>query len=419
MTPKIPVNNYANYFDPSKAHHLSFLQALLDRVDRLDPAALQPGGDLRDIWVAAVETKAPSPTPNASAPSSPSTPLADPSQAAVTWESMMAMARGAGAKFPELVAAQGALESGWYKEPSGANNYFGLKGKGTTKQTKEFTNGKWVTISDSFIDFSTPQAAVNYLVERWYKNFEKYKGVNNAKSRDDAARMLVSEGYATDPNYAAKLIRIMNEKAPVKQEASKLPLQQTIGRHGNPLSVPWYSQLDSATNQGRRMCFSSSCAMLLAYLKPGTLIGPNGDDQYLERVMTFGDTTDSRAQVLALQSYGLKASFLQSANFETIEKQIDAGVPVPCGFIHRGPVDRPTGSGHWLIVIGYTETELIVHDPLGESNLVTGATINSIARYCKYSKKNFGKRWMVQAAGGGAYRYSPNKGWAIMSERLN
>ncbi len=28
-----------------------------------------------------------------------------------------------------------------------------------------------------------------------------------------------------------------------------------------------------------RMCFSSSCAMLLAFLKPGVLTGSNGDDQ--------------------------------------------------------------------------------------------------------------------------------------------
>ena len=79
---------------------------------------------------------------------------------------------------------------------------------------------------------------------------------------------------------------------------------------GNPLSVPWFAQLDSATDQARRMCFSSSCAMLLAFLKPGVLTGSNGDDQYLARVRhlgvvdgeprTSGDTTDAAAQIRAL-----------------------------------------------------------------------------------------------------------------------
>jgi hypothetical protein len=78
---------------------------------------------------------------------------------------------------------------------------------------------------------------------------------------------------------------------------------------GNPLSVPWFAQLDSATDQARHMCFSSSCAMLLAYLKPGVLTGPNGDDQYLARVRQFEDTTDAPAQIRALASYGIKARF--------------------------------------------------------------------------------------------------------------
>lgn len=64
---------------------------------------------------------------------------------------------------------------------------------------------------------------------------------------------------------------------------------------GNPLSVPWFVQLDSATDQARRMCFSFSYAILLAFLKPGVLTGSNGDDQYLARVRQFGDTTSMEA----------------------------------------------------------------------------------------------------------------------------
>ena len=63
------------------------------------------------------------------------------------------------------------------------------------------------------------------------------------------------------------------------------PAQPTTApSRGNPLSVPWFVQLDSATDQGRRMFFSSRCAMLLAFLKPGVLSGADGDDQYLARV---------------------------------------------------------------------------------------------------------------------------------------
>jgi len=53
------------------------------------------------------------------------------SKASNTWEGVMQAAKAAGAKYPELVAAQWALESGWGKHTSGRHNYFGLKGEGS------------------------------------------------------------------------------------------------------------------------------------------------------------------------------------------------------------------------------------------------------------------------------------------------
>lgn len=176
----------------------------------------------------------------------------------------------------------------------------------------------------------------------------------------------------------------------------------------NPLQVPFYQQLDSTTDQARRMCFSSSCAMLLAFLRPGILKGANGDDQYLWRVQSFGDTTSAIAQVNALGSYEVRADFTKTADFALLERQIDAGFPVPCGYLHRGPVEKPSGGGHWLIVVGYDRTHVIVHDPLGEADLISGATLPRPAKFCRYSRKNWGRRWMVEG---------PGSGWAIVAKR--
>ena len=190
-------------------------------------------------------------------------------------------------------------------------------------------------------------------------------------------------------------------------EEARSRASSDVATRGNPLSVPWFSQLDSDTDQARRMCFSSSCAMLLAFLRPGVLSGANGDDQYLQRVRRYGDTTDAAAQLQALASYGIEAEFTQKASFRTIEAQIAAGIPVPCGYLHRGPVEQPAGGGHWLIVVGHTPTHLIVHDPLGEADLVSGATIGGTARFCRYSRRNFGRRWMVEGDG---------SGWAVIAK---
>ena len=114
------------------------------------------------------------------------------------------------------------------------------------------------------------------------------------------------------------------------------------------------------------------------------------------------------AQIKALASYGITARFSNQASFSTLEEQIASGIPVPCGYLHRGPVSRPGGGGHWLIVVGITSTHLIVHDPFGEADLVNGTTLGGIARFCRYSRRNFARRWMVEGEG---------TGWAVVVQR--
>ena len=137
-----------------------------------------------------------------------------------TWAGVTAAAKLVGAKYPELVAAQWALESGFGKHTSGKHNYFGLKGKGTTRTTTEFINGARVHVDADFLDFSDLLACVRHLVDKWHLDYKGYKGCNNAASRDAAAKWLVKDGYATDPTYASKLSALMDKHAP-KPTAAK------------------------------------------------------------------------------------------------------------------------------------------------------------------------------------------------------
>ena len=131
-----------------------------------------------------------------------------------TWAGVMLAGGHAGAKFPELVAAQWALESGWGKHTSGKNNYFGLKGQGSDVVTHEYYDGQRVIVTDSFMNFSSLYASVECLVTRWYRDYKGYKGINRAATREEAARLLKVEGYATDPVYTDKLIKLMDDNAP-------------------------------------------------------------------------------------------------------------------------------------------------------------------------------------------------------------
>ena len=154
--------------------------------------------------------------PEPASPSSSSTSPQAKSGSSNNFQGFVDMASTAGAKYPQLVAAQWALESGWGKTPSGKNNFFGIKAgageQGTSKQTWEVYGGKEVNTSARFKDFDSPQGSVNELVSRWHKNYKNYRGVNNASDAFSAADMLTSEGYATDPKYAEKLKKIMRDQ---------------------------------------------------------------------------------------------------------------------------------------------------------------------------------------------------------------
>ena len=135
----------------------------------------------------------------------------------LSWGSVLAMAKLAGAKYPEVAAAQCVLESGWFKHESGHNNILGIKATGnepaTVCTTQEWNGSKMVTIQDRFKDFDSYQDCIQQLVDQWYKDFRGYKGVNRAQSVGECCQLLVQEGYATDPHYATKLMSIINKQA--------------------------------------------------------------------------------------------------------------------------------------------------------------------------------------------------------------
>lgn len=167
-------------------------------------------------------------------------------------------------------------------------------------------------------------------------------------------------------------------------------------RFSNPLNVSWQSQLDNRSGAGYRECFSSSCAMLAMHW--GRIAN---DDAYNVMRRNFGDSTSAEAQLRALRSLGLDAHFRTDGRPVDLRREIDAGRPVAVGWLHRGPVSRPSGGGHWSVVIGYTDTHWVMNDPNGEALLSSGGyTPNTNGAGLLYSMKNWDPRWMVNGTGG-------------------
>ena len=143
------------------------------------------------------------------------------------WAKIKGMAEKAGAKYPNVVAAQFALESDWGRAVGAKNNFFGIKATpneaSTVSKTTEVVDGKSVNTEAAFKSFSSPQASIDHLVTQWYKDYKGYKGVNNAQNAMAAASMLKSEGYATDPAYASKLQQLISRYGKIDSIAPVVP----------------------------------------------------------------------------------------------------------------------------------------------------------------------------------------------------
>ena len=184
-----------------------------------------------------------------------------------------------------------------------------------------------------------------------------------------------------------------------KPQQSKPQEQQP--QQGILLRVPYEAQNDNSSGTGYRECFSSSAAMVARFY--GKV---SSDDAYNKIRAKFGDTTDSQAQVKALQSLGLEARLRTNCNAAVLEAELRAGRPVMVGWLHKGPITAPTGGGHWSVVIGCTSAAFIHNDPNGEADLINGGYVNhSKGAGIAYSRKNWLRRWEADGA---------NTGWALL-----
>jgi mannosyl-glycoprotein endo-beta-N-acetylglucosaminidase len=120
-----------------------------------------------------------------------------------------------------LTLAQACLESDFGRSLLSAkyDNLFGVKAYGDAPQvsleTKEYEDGKWITINDNFRVYQSWQESVDahslLFVNgvNWDPN--KYQSVLSAENYIEAAQAVQNSGYATDLNYSDKLIKLIEE----------------------------------------------------------------------------------------------------------------------------------------------------------------------------------------------------------------
>lgn len=157
---------------------------------------------------------------------------------------------------PSVAAGQAALESGWGSSTLAIryNNLFGIKGtyagNSAMMDTWEVYGGKRYDIKDSFRvypDWST--SILDYGVFLTVnKRYARAIGLSNYK---DQIRVIHGAGYATDPQYANKVISII-EKYNLHEWDRKKDLSPTSPPSWNDYIIHKVVQGDNLTKIARK-----------------------------------------------------------------------------------------------------------------------------------------------------------------------
>jgi len=113
-----------------------------------------------------------------------------------------------------LTIAQAILESGWGAHAPG-NNLFGIKANGWTGETQilythEVYYGKSVYVNDVFRVYdSWADSVADHTL--FLKQNNRYKNLIGCKDYTTACKVILQDGYATEPDYAETLIGIIEK----------------------------------------------------------------------------------------------------------------------------------------------------------------------------------------------------------------
>lgn len=118
-----------------------------------------------------------------------------------------------------FTVAQAALESAWgeSKLALAGHNLFGVKagklwtGETLTLPTREYLNGQWVTVNAAWRKYPDWLSSINDHASFLTRQPRYRKALAGQRSSADFAHQIQLAGYATDPQYAAKLCQIIRK----------------------------------------------------------------------------------------------------------------------------------------------------------------------------------------------------------------
>ena len=165
---------------------------------------------------------------------------------------------------PKLLIAQSALETGWGKSlgQSSENNLFGIKansqwqGKQNQASTQEYIQGRWLRVEENFRAYDDIEASFQDYVGLIQNSSRYREAVASAEQPQQYLLALQKAGYATDPEYAEKVMAVytsqrmqtVSEQAVSQQQAMPEQKRTEVAHFDSRISEPHIAAQDPRLN---------------------------------------------------------------------------------------------------------------------------------------------------------------------------
>jgi peptidoglycan hydrolase FlgJ len=209
------------------------------------PGAVTSSGASRTSWSPSAQSAYALPSTGASAGSQSANGLTESQTQFVEklWQPALAAQRETGVP-AAFIVGQAALETGWGKyeirKPDGSagHNLFGIKananwrGESSAAVTTEYVAGKAAKVTENFRTYANYADSLRDWAQLMVRSPRYSAVVRDGQTVAGFTQGLQKAGYATDPDYAAKLSKVINQTLTLKRSVKVADMPGKAGTTG-------------------------------------------------------------------------------------------------------------------------------------------------------------------------------------------
>ena len=248
-------------------------------------------------------------------------------------------------------------------------NLFGIKGKGTNGscnyKTSEESGGKSFSIHANFRSYNNYSEGIEDHAKLLTSNYYK-KCTTGATTSDDWAKAIKKCGYATDVDYAERLISIMKNYNLYQYDTYTSSNTCILGKGSFDGKIWYYDQTDYQQPYGKYGTIAThGCGPTAMAIAVSSLLGQEHNPIELTNYAcsngycSAGGTLHSFFSAAA-KKYGLTSKQVNKKNKDEIFAALKGGKSIVIAIMGPGTFTR---DGHFITLTGSDGDKVFVHDP--------------------------------------------------------